>query len=262
MNAYIPEPLIIDSIERETPIDWTFSLKYDKPLVGGQFFEVSVPGFGEAPISVSEFGDGLLHLTIRNVGRVTKAIFDLKPGDVLYARGPYGNGFDLDALKGTDLVIVAGGTGLAPVRHVINHFVRWPKDLASLKVIAGFKSPGDMLFRRDLDFWQKSDNLILTVDKGDESWKGNVGLVTQYIAGLSALKSDRAAAIVVGPPVMMKFATLELVKNGLPEDRLQVSFERNMSCGVGKCGHCKIDETYVCLEGPVFPYVKARTMID
>lgn len=131
MNAYVPVPLVIDSIERETAIDWTFSLKYDGPLVGGQFFEVSVPGFGEAPISVSEFGGGLLRLTIRNVGRVTKAIFDLGPGDVVYARGPYGNGFDLASLAGSDLVVVAGGTGLAPVRHVINHFVARPDELGT-----------------------------------------------------------------------------------------------------------------------------------
>lgn len=262
MNDYIPQPLRIISIERETEIDWTFSLSYDKPLVGGQFFQLSIPGVGEAPISVSEFGNGQLHMTIRNVGRLTAALFKMKAGDVLYARGPYGNGFDLSLLAGSDLIVIAGGTGLAPVRHIINHFMDNPDEVASLSVIAGFKSPADCLFRADLSRWKEQGNVIVTVDKAVDGWNGEVGLVTQFIANLAAVKSPNARAIVVGPPIMMKFATLELIKNGLNEDRLFVSFERNMSCGLGKCGHCKIDETYVCVEGPVFPYTKARNLLD
>lgn len=262
MNEYIPQPLKIVSIEQETEIDWTFSLAYDKPLVGGQFFQLSIPGVGEAPISVSEFGNGLLHMTIRNVGRLTASLFNLRPGDIVYARGPYGNGFDLSQLAGSDLIVIAGGTGLAPVRHVINHFMDNPRETASLTVIAGFKSPADCLFRTDIARWKEHGNIIVTVDKAVEGWTDHVGLVTQFIADLAVVKSLNARAIVVGPPIMMKFATLELIKNGLNEDRLLVSFERNMSCGLGKCGHCKIDETYVCVEGPVFPYTRARNLLD
>lgn len=262
MNPFVPEPLKIVSIERETDIDWTFSFEYDSPLMYGQFFEISIPGIGEAPISVSDFDETRLFMTIRKVGKLTDKVFNCKPGDRLFFRGPYGNGFKLEPLKGRDLIIIAGGTGLAPVRGLIRHFINSPSECSSLNVITGFKSPSDILFRKDLDEWEKRSSLIVTVDKGDNSWTGKTGLVTEYIRHIPTVKSDNARAIVVGPPLMMKFATLELFKNGMNEEYITVSFERNMSCGIGKCGHCKIDETYVCLDGPVFNYSKARTLID
>lgn len=261
-NPYLPKPYKILSIIHETEIDYTFTFKKQEPLIGGQFMEISVPGIGEAPISISDFDKETLSMTIRKVGRLTDVIFDLKIGDSIFMRGPYGNGFNLKSYEGAKLIIIAGGTGLAPVKNVVQHFVINSNKLKSLQVITGFKSPKDLLFEDDLKKWGKSIDLIITVDKGNELWKNEIGLVTSHISKLDLSTPKNIKAIVVGPPMMMKFTTLELIKQGILEENITVSFERKMSCGIGKCGHCKIDETYVCLEGPVFNYIKAKELLD
>lgn len=262
MNPYDVSAHPILAIERETEIDWTFTIGYDTPVRYGQFLEVSLPGIGEAPISISAVDHGRLYLTIRKVGRLTNALFECRVGDSVYLRGPYGNGFDIDSFTGRNLVVLAGGTGLAPVRGLIRHYVQHQEQLASFTVIAGFKTPDDILFGEELARWRDRIDLTVTVDKGNDNWKGPTGLITEFVPALSALRAPDACAVVVGPPLMMKFTTLELVKNGLPEEAITLSFERTMSCGIGKCGHCKIDDTYVCIDGPVFPYSKAKRLID
>ena len=156
---------------------------------------------------------------------------------------------------------MAGGTGLAPVKSLIRHFAGRRDELLGFDLILGFKSPSDVLFGAEIDGWRTEADVILTVDRGDERWTGQTGLVTHYIERF-AFHPGPTEAIVVGPPPMMKFSTLGLLQRGLPAAAITVSFERKMSCGLGKCGHCKIDETYVCLEGPVFNYVKARQLLD
>ncbi len=262
MNPFEMYPMEITKVLKETDIDSTFITKFSKPLKSGQFLQLSVPGFGEAPISISDFDGEELHLTIRKVGRVTDAIFNLKPGDNLHYRGPYGNGFEIDRYKDSNLFVITGGTGLAPVKQLVKHFINNPKHSKSFTLLSGFKSPDDILFKDEFIEWQKKVDLTLTVDSGDDSWNGDVGLVTQYINSLNLNKTENKKIIVVGPPPMMKFTLIELIKNGCKPEDIWVSFERNMSCGIGKCGHCKIDETYVCLEGPVFPYTKALELID
>jgi len=262
MNAYLPKAYKILSIHAETDIDFTYVIEKQEPLIGGQFMEISIPGVGEAPISISDFDEETLSMTIRKVGRLTDAIFNLVPGDTLFMRGPYGNGFDLDLYKGKKLIIIAGGTGLAPVKNVIQHYVKNNDDLISLQVITGFKSPRDLLFEEDLKKWAGKIDLTITVDVGDGFWSGQTGMVTSHISKLDLSTPENTKAIVVGPPLMMKFTTLELIKQGVLEENITVSFERKMSCGIGKCGHCKIDETYVCLEGPVFDYPKAKQLLD
>lgn len=261
-NSYETFALKILAIKPETLIDHTFCFEYTKPLGYGQFFELSIPGIGEAPISVSAFDQHRMWMTIRKVGRLTDAIFNCKAGDTIQCRGPYGNGFDVEQFAGSDLIIVAGGTGLAPVRGLIRYFVANKSTCKSLHIITGFKSPSDILYREELELWEKDTSLILTVDKNTDGWTGNTGLVTEFIPKLPVLGSSLVKAIVVGPPLMMKFATLALIKDGVPQENITVSFERNMSCGLGKCGHCKIDETYVCLDGPVFSLTKAMHLID
>lgn len=261
-NLYLTEPLRIMSIKDETVIDRTFRLEYAEKLVPGQFLELSVPGFGEAPISVSDFGEGYLDMTIRNVGCLTKKLFELGVGDEIFVRGPYGNGFKLEDYEGKDLLIVAGGTGLAPVKRVVGHFAENPGLVKSLTLIAGFKSPDDILFKEDLEKWSKQAKVILTVDNPREDWNGNTGLVTKHIDELPLKDAQHYSTIVVGPPIMMKFAVLSLMRRGIQEENIWVSFERRMNCGVGKCGHCKIDDTYVCVDGPVFNFVKAKKLID
>jgi len=261
-NPYLPKAYEILDIQKETEIDYTFKVAFEGDLIGGQFMEISIPGVGEAPISICGFDERSLEMTIRKVGRLTDRVFDLRPGDKLFMRGPYGNGFDVNLFRGKDIAFIAGGTGLAPVRKTIDYFVRNSEETENLEILVGFKSPNDRLFIDDIERWKNTVNTTVTVDKGDETWDGETGLVTTKIDRLDLSNVKDKVAVVVGPPVMMKFTTLELIKKGFKEDNIWVSFERKMSCGIGKCGHCKIDETYVCLEGPVFNYTKAKELID
>ena len=261
-NPYLPSEFKILDIVKETEIDYTFKVYFEGDLVGGQFMEISIPGIGEAPISICNFGENFLEMTIRKVGTLTDKIFDLKPGDSLFMRGPYGNGFNLDLFRGKDVAFIAGGTGLAPIRKTIDYFSTNKNETKNLEILVGFKTPSDQLFKSDLKRWAENSKVIITVDKEDEKWKGETGLITKHIDKLNLEDVKNKVVVVVGPPIMMKFTTLELIKKGFKEENIWVSFERKMSCGIGKCGHCKIDETYVCLEGPVFNYIKAKELID
>lgn len=259
-NPYTFQAVKILNFYDETAIDRTYELEWPEPVNIGGFFEVSVPGVGEAPISISEHKNGVLYMTIRKVGRVTDVIFNKKVGEHLYVRGPYGNGFTTDFVKNGPVTVIAGGTGLAPVRGLVERLSHQTPE--SLELLVGFKSPSDLLFRETLKDWSSRFKTFITVDGGDDTWTGHTGLVTKFIPSLSLSDKDERTFVVVGPPIMMKFVTMELLKNGVKEDNIVVSFERNMSCGIGKCGHCKIDETYVCLEGPVFGFAKAKHLID
>lgn len=260
-NEYIPFLSQIKSVQKHTEIEYTFRMSYVGDVQPGQFFEVSIPKFGEAPISVSGMGEDYVELTIRKVGKVTNEIFENQAGQSLFMRGPYGNGFTLDTYKGKELIIVAGGTGVSPVKGVIDYFGEHGDEVKSLSVIAGFKSPKDMLFKDSIGRWEQQMNLIITVDQADEPGY-RTGLVTAYIPDLPIKNMEDAAAIVVGPPVMMKFSVAELLKRGLKEEQIWISQERKMCCGMGKCGHCKMDDTYICLDGPVFNYTKGKKLFD
>lgn len=261
-NEYVPFRSEILDVVRHTNIEYTFRMAYAGPARPGQFFEVSIPKFGEAPISVSGMGDGYVELTIRRVGRVTDEVFERYVGDSLMLRGPYGNGFDVDLFKGRELVVVAGGTGLSPVRGVVDYFARHPDEVAALTLIAGFKSPADILFLEELGRWKQAMNVILTVDCGDGDTICQIGLVTEFIPKIAFRNVLEAQAIVVGPPAMMRFSTLGLMDVGMRERNIWISHERKMCCGLGKCGHCKINDKYVCLDGPVFNFADARELLD
>lgn len=261
-NPYLPQPAEIISITSQTEIDYTFRLASDIQPVNGQFVEVSIPKVGECPISVSDFGDGYIEMTIRRVGKVTNVLHTLRPGDRLFIRGPYGNGFPVEKFANKQLVIAAGGTGLAPVKSIINHFYRHPDKIDQLHLLVGFKTPADILFKDEIARWQEKFPVTLTVDQAAAGWHGNTGLITGYIKDLPLADPNNLNVIIVGPPVMMKFTALEFLKRNIKEEQIWVSFERKMCCGLGKCGHCKIDDTYVCLEGPVFNFVQGKQLID
>lgn len=260
-NAYLPFPSKILKVVMHTEKEYTFVMEYHGDVKPGQFFEVSVPKYGEAPISVSGIGKKSVDLTIRRVGRVTNEVFEKYEGQSLLLRGPYGNGFDTDFFRDSETVVVAGGTGVSPVRGVIRVLADMP-DAKDKYVIVGFRSPSDMLFRDDLKVWDEKLNLILTVDGAPEGYTGNVGLVTKYIADLPLKDPANAKAVVVGPPPMMKFTIIELKKKGFADENIIVSHERKMCCGLGKCGHCRVGSTYICLDGPVFNYAEAKYLID
>ena len=261
-NGYIPFASKVLSVHRHTDIEYTFRMSYSGGVKPGQFFEVSIPKYGEAPISVSGIGDGFIELTIRRVGRVTNEIFERYVGDTLLIRGPYGNGFDLENYKGRELLVVAGGTGLSPVRGVVDHFAANPGEVQSLTLIAGFKTPSDILFFEDMGRWKQTSEVILTVDCGEADFACNVGMVTEHLPNLKFKDVSKAVAVVVGPPAMMRFTCLGLLKLGFSEENIWISHERKMCCGLGKCGHCKIGDVYVCLDGPVFNYTKGKTLVD
>lgn len=262
-NIYRPFRSRIMKIVPETDIDYTFFMEYHGPVKPGQFFEVSIPKYGEAPISVSEIGDDYIGLTIRRVGVVTNTIHELAVGDALFLRGPYGNGFELENYKGKEIVVVAGGTGLAPVKGLVDYFTAHPDETKGLTVLAGFKTPGDVLFKADFPLWERTANVMMTVERADEyDYQDRTGLVTCYVPNVSYQEKSTAQLIVVGPPVMINCTVAAFLAQGIAEDNIWVSYERRMCCGVGKCGHCKMDDTYICLEGPVFNYVRAKQLID
>jgi len=260
-NPYIPFPSRILEVIRHTAKEYTFRMAFEGAVKPGQFFEVSIPKFGEAPISVSGIQPGSVDLTIRKVGRVTNEVFEHYTGQTLLLRGPYGNGFDLSLYEQGEVVVVAGGTGVSPVRGVISALAE-TADAADKHVIVGFRSPDDLLFRDDLAVWKDKLDLTLTVDGAPEGYVGNIGLVTKYIPTLPLRDPTTAKAVVVGPPAMMRFSVQGLLQRGLREENIWVSQERKMCCGLGKCGHCRIGMHYVCLDGPVFNYTQSKEMLD
>lgn len=261
-NEYIPFLSEIKEVIKHTEIEYTFRMHFEGDVKPGQFFEVSLPKFGEAPISVSGIGEDTVDLTIRKVGKVTNEIFEKYVGDKLFLRGPYGNGFDIENYKGHEVVVVAGGTGLSPVRGIVEHFAKHPEDAKNFTLIAGFKSPEDILFKDDLKAWESKMDMIVSVDNAPEGYEGPTGLVTKYIPELPIKDLSDVQVIVVGPPIMMKFTVQEFLKRGIAEENIWISQERKMCCGIGKCGHCKIDDTYICLDGPVFNYTKGKLLRD
>lgn len=261
-NIYMPFKSKILNIKKHTETDYTFRMEFRGEVKPGQFFEVSIPKFGESPISVSEIGEGYIDLTIRRVGTVTDVIHSFFVGGTLFLRGPYGNGFDVNLYKDKEIIVAAGGTGLAPVKGIVDYFAKHTKESKHFNLLTGFKSPKDILFKDDLKVWNENISITLTVDSAEEDYRGNVGLITKYVADIPVDNIDEVQVIVVGPPIMMKFTVAEFIKKGVKEENIWVSYERKMCCGVGKCGHCKIDDTYICLEGPVFNYMDAVHLVD
>lgn len=273
MNVYLPTVHKLLFIEKVTELEWLFRVEYKKGNVeAGQFMQVSLPGIGEAPISIANFDleEGYLDFLIRKVGKVTDKIFELKAGDRIFLRGPYGHGFPIEQYKNKHIVMVVGGSGIAPVRPIIEYFTKHPDEMKSFKIIVGYKNYESVIFEEEFSRWRENIEILVTLDNvetarniGKTEDEIHEGMVTKYIPDLKIPENmDEVEYIVVGPPVMMHFSCLEILKTGIPTEKIWVSFERKMSCAVGKCGHCKIDETYICLEGPVFRYDFAKKLLD
>jgi len=224
----------------------------------GQFVEVSVAGMGEAPISISSSPtkkDGF-ELVVRKVGNVTNAIHKLKAGDKLGIRGPYGNGcYPTEEAKGKNLIFICGGIGLVPQRSFINYVLDNRDDYGELTVLLGTKCHTQRFFHSELEAWTKRDDIhfLETIDQADDCWEGNVGVVTTLIPKIETELSS-AQIFVCGPPIMYKFVLLALEEDKVPHENIYLNLERKMKCGVGKCGHCQMNDKYVCIEGPVFRY--------
>lgn len=230
----------------------------------GQFVQVELYGIGEAPISVcsSPTKRGSFELTVRSAGRLTKHMQGMGKGDWLGIRGPFGKPFPVKLMTGNDLLFVAGGLGIAPLRSLINYVIDNRREFGKVDILLGCKTPTDMLFGDEIKCWQKrlDVNFSCTVDRTAPDWKGNVGLITSLIPGVT-INPEKTFSVVVGPPIMYKFVIAELLKKNLPERQIILSLERHMKCGMGKCGHCQIDHPknyYCCKDGPTFTYEEVK----
>ena len=267
-NILLPEPHKILDIRKMTDLEWLFRVEYKdaSKIQFGQFMQISLPKVGECPISITNFSveENWIEFLIRKVGIVTDELFKLKLGTIMPMRGPYGKGFDLENYRGKNVIVVTGGSGLAPIRSFIDYIYKNPETVKSLELLFGFKDMDSVLFKEDLLKWRDKFNLTLTVDKGCGIDGECVGLVTEYVPQLQLLHKNISdlEIIIVRPPAMMKYTALEFKRIGISDENIWLSFERKMSCAIGKCGHCRIDETYVCLEGPVFNYSKAKDLVD
>ncbi|MCI5839312.1 MAG: anaerobic sulfite reductase subunit AsrB [Peptoniphilaceae bacterium] len=264
LNIVTPKAHKVLDVIKYTETERTFRVEFDGEINHGQFMELSIPKVGEAPISISGYGEGYLDFTIRAVGRVTDEIFNLKAGDTIYLRGPYGNGWPKDKFKGKHIVVIAGGTGVSPVKSLVNSFNDDKDFTKSVHLVMGYKNHQSILFRDELEKRKENEKFqcIYCLDTEDYDYFRK-GMVTAFFDEIPFEEfGDDYECIIVGPPIMMRFAALGLQKKNVPDEKIWVSFERKMSCAVGKCGHCRIDETYVCLDGPVFNYTKAKNLLD
>ena len=267
-SPYVPRVGRIDEMKRFTDKEMFFrfglcdgaGIEYK----AGQFMEVSVFGFGEAPISICSAPGRRddLEMCIRAVGDVTNAIHSLGVGDTVGLRGPFGNGFDMDSVAGKDLLFVAGGLGLVPCRSFILDSLENRKKFNRVTILYGARTPNDLLYKDDLAEWAKRGDceFLLTVDRGDESWKGNTGVITTLFRKMRKVDPANTAAFIIGPPIMFKFAVLEALAMGMRKNNIYCSLERRMKCGLGKCGHCQIRNVYVCQEGPIFSYAEVMRL--
>jgi NAD(P)H-flavin reductase len=266
LPAMLPRTYQVQRVVRETHDTFTLELQ---PSVRagtfrfspGQFNMVYVFGVGEVPISIS--GDPvklktLVHTT-RAVGTVTKAMYRLKKGDVLGVRGPYGTSWPVGKAIGCDVVIVAGGIGLAPLRPAVYQLLAEREKFGNIVILYGTRTPADILYRRELERWRSRFDLevYLTVDRAMSGWRGSVGVVTTLIPK-APFNASNAVAMVCGPEIMMRYAVNDLAKRGVPLDNIAVSLERNMKCGIGLCGHCQYGPEFICKDGAVFSYSSVK----
>ena len=232
-------------------------------FASGQFVELSLFGVGEAPISISSAPSkqGFIELCVRNAGDVTGALHKKQCGDIVGLRGPFGRGFPFKEMKGHDMLLVAGGLGIAPLKSLINHIHDDRHDFGKVTILYGAKNPSEILFRYQFDMWKHRDDfeLILTVDEPDDTWSDEVGRVTRLFDMIDMDPTNTYGAI-CGPPVMYRFVIDEMRKKGMDADKIYVSFERRMKCGIGKCGHCGVGHQYACIDGPVFNYWEAMNL--
>jgi NAD(P)H-flavin reductase len=260
----------VREIVKETPDTFTLTLHpqngdHGNSFQPGQFSMLWVFGVGELPISIS--GDpghqDRLVYTVRSVGKATTALVSQKVGSGVGVRGPFGNGWPVDAARGRDLVIVAGGIGLAPLRPVIYHVLSHRQDYDRLVLLYGARSPRDLLYRKELAAWarQRDAQVLVTVDYGGLTWKHHVGVVTTLFK-FARLRPARSVAMLCGPEIMMRFVARDLSGQGFGAHQIYLSMERNMKCGIGSCGHCQYGPHFICKDGPVFSYDEIRPLMD
>jgi len=266
LGAMTPAPFRVTRRQRETRDTWSLELE---PVNGpalvpgpGQFTMLYALGIGEVPISVSSAPDGPLVHTVRAVGAVTEAICKSSAGSVLGVRGPFGNTWPVEEAVGSDVVVVAGGIGLAPLRGAVREVLRRRGEYGDVALLYGSRTPADLLYRPELQRLRGRFDLQVdvTVDAADANWRGKVGVVPKLIAS-ARFDPGSAVALVCGPEIMMHFAARALLERGVPASRIYLSMERNMRCGLGHCGHCQLGPTLICRDGPVYSYDRLERLM-
>lgn len=268
-DIYLPHPAEIIARIQESPTIFTLKTRFIDPshhpiaFLPGQFNMLYLYGVGEVAISISsdESDKSCLSHTIRAVGRVTKAMQALQPGDYIGIRGPYGQGWPLERARTKDIIIVTGGLGCAPTVSAINYILARRKQYGSLKILQGVKHSDDFIFQKQYAKWQQNRDteIYIAADLAGPHWPWGVGYVTDMIQTL-ALDPDKTIAMMCGPEMMMHAAINALVRKGMQEESIYLSMERNMACGVGQCGHCQYGGLFVCKDGPVFAYPTIKAL--
>jgi len=267
-SIYAPEMARLAAVRPLTELEKLFTIELpDGRNLGhtpGQFVMLSIPGVGEAPISVTSSpsrSNGRFELCVRRVGDVTGALHGLQAGGVVGIRGPFGHGFPVERMRGKDVLFAPGGLGLAPLRSLINQVLDERGSFGRVIILYGAKRPAELLFRDELGEWAARDDVEfrVTVDRGDETWDGHTGVITTLFP-LISVDPHNTVAITCGPPIMYRFVLMEMLGKGIPETHIYLSLERRMKCGVGKCGHCQINNLYCCQEGPVFTYAQIKNV--
>jgi sulfhydrogenase subunit gamma (sulfur reductase) len=271
-DLFLPSVATILSQKDETPDTRTYRLRFRDPdehdgftFRPGQFLELSVFGVGEAPFCLASSPTRMdaVEVTVKRTGQVTDALFALGPGDEVGLRGPCGNGFDVDGATGSDLLCVAGGIGLPPLRGLIWNVLDQRDRFGDVTILYGARTPTDLVYKEELEHWEERDDVTLhvTVDQAKAGWEGNVGMVPTLF-NLVELRPATTLAYVCGPPIMIKFVVQDLLMRGFAEERIISTLERRMQCGVGKCNHCCIGHLLVCRDGPVFNYRQITEMVE
>ena len=278
-NPYIPKLTIISKIIQENDINdlKTFRLEFKNPEdtkankhIPGQFGELTVFGFGECPIGIaSSPTDGdYVEFTVKKVGVVTTALHEMNEGDTIGLRGPFGNGWPMERLKGHHILMIGGGFAFTTLRALVKYMI-YPdhrKDYGDIAILYGARNSGEMIYKYDLEDWKKRDDLKLdlTIDVGEDTWKYNVGYGPTICKDVTLAKTHPTCAdtiaLVCGPPIMIKFTIPVLKEFGFHDDDILLSLENRMKCGIGKCGHCMVGEKYVCTDGPVFTQAQLSNM--
>lgn len=265
-DPMLPRPATVRGRTRELETTWTLEFDLDGvAFAPGQFTMLYVPDIGEIPISISgDPADGgrLVH-TVRSVGPVSEALAGLRAGDSVGVRGPFGSGWPVEEAAGGDVVLIAGGIGLAPLRPVIYGLLAARERYGNIAILYGARGPGEILYRRELGQWREHLDLQVevTVDHGDADWRGHVGVVTGLV-GKADFDPAETTVMVCGPEIMMRFAVAAMRDRGIADESIYLSMERNMQCAIGHCGHCQFGTFLVCRDGPVFRYDRIRRLLN